>query len=81
MNRRTEAITHARRQELIEDLRWLFISEPLDVVVKATYNLVRQDDGIAKVGIHVHCILGKEGSASRILKVSAMDVAEVAEQM
>ena len=51
-NRRVErlakTIAHARRQKLIDNLGWLFTSEPQDADIEETSNLVRQDDGVAK---------------------------------
>ena len=42
------AIVHARRQELIDDLEWLFTSEPQDADKEETSNVVGQDDKVAK---------------------------------
>ena len=47
-----EAIAHARRQELIDDLGWLFRSEPQDTNIEETSNIVRQDDEVAKGSTH-----------------------------
>ena len=52
VERLAEAITHARRQELIDDLGWLFTSEPQDTDIEETSNLVRQDDEVAKGSTH-----------------------------
>ena len=58
MERSAEAIAHARRQELIDDLGWLFTNEPQDADIEETTNLVRQDDKMADVP----CVLGRESA-------------------
>ena len=57
-----EAIAHARRQELIDDLGWLFTSEPQDVDIEETNNLVRQVDKMVKGSADVPCVLGSESA-------------------
>ena len=64
VERLLEAIAHARRQELIDDLGWLFTSELQDADIEETSNLVRQDDKISNRSADVHCVLGRE-SANR----------------
>ena len=62
VERLAEAIAHARRQELIGDLGWLFINEPPDEDVEETSNLFRQDDKVAKGSADVSCVLGRESA-------------------
>ena len=62
MERLTDAIAHAIRLELMEDLWWLFASEPLDAVVKETIRLVEHDDEWAKGSSDVPGILGRESA-------------------
>ena len=57
-----EADADARKQALVEDLRWLFVSEAPETVVKETSGLVGQDHGTAKVSGDVHCVLGRESA-------------------
>ena len=57
-----EVIAHARRQERIDDLGWLFTSEPQDAVIEETSNLVRQDDKMAMVSADVPCVHGRESA-------------------
>ena len=61
VERLAEADTDASRQELVEDLRWLFLSEALETAVKETSSLVGQDDGTAKVSADGHFVLGRVG--------------------
>ena len=60
VERLAEAIAHAGRQELIDDLGGLFTSEPQDADVEETSNLVRQDDKVAKGSADVNCVLRGE---------------------
>ena len=55
-----EAIAHARRRKLRDDLGWLFTSEPRDADLEETSNLVRQVDKMSKGSADVPCILGRE---------------------
>ena len=57
-----EAIAHARRQELIDDLGWLFRSEPQDADIEETSNRIRQVDKVAKGSTDVPCVLGIESA-------------------
>ena len=62
MKRLVKAIAHARRQELIDDLGWLFTSEPQDADEEETSKVVRQDDEVAKCSADVPCVLGRESA-------------------
>ena len=62
VERLAEADTNAKRQELVEDLRWLFLSEAMETVVKETSRRVEQDDGTAKASADVNCVLGRESA-------------------
>ena len=57
-----QAIAHARRQELIDDLGWLFTSEPQDADIEETSNVVRQDDKVAQGSADVPSVLGRESA-------------------
>ena len=62
VERLAEAIGHARRQELIDDLGWLFTSEPQDADREETSNEVRQDDKVAQDSADVPSVLGRESA-------------------
>ena len=62
VERLAEAIAHAKRHELIDDLGWLFTSEPQDADIEETSNLVRQVDKVVKGSDDVPCVLGRESA-------------------
>ena len=72
-----EAIVHARRQKLIDDLGWLFISDAQDVAVNETSELVGQDEEVARGSANVHCILGRESANLIVLEGAARSSADV----
>ena len=57
-----EAIAHARRQKLIDDLGWLFTDEPQAADIEETSNLDRQNDGMAKGSADVPFVLGRKSA-------------------
>ena len=62
VERFADADADARRQELVEDLRWLFLSKTPKTVVKDTSSRAGQDDETAKASADVHCVLRRESA-------------------
>ena len=60
VKRLAEAIAHARWQELIDDLGWLFASELQDADIEETSKLVRHVDKMAKGSADLPCVLERE---------------------
>ena len=62
VERLAEAIAHAKSQEPIDDLGWLFTSEPQDADIEETNNVVKRDDKMAQGTADVPCVLGRESA-------------------
>ena len=77
VERLAEALAHAWRQELRDDLGRLFTSEPHDAFVEEMSNLVRQDDKVTRSNADIPCVLGRVSANLIGMEEVAKDSADV----